>query len=31
MIDDHLHSGFEELESCEAETWLQAKAILTGV
>ncbi|TDR82192.1 hypothetical protein [Paludibacterium purpuratum] len=30
MIDDHLHAGFEEVDTCEAESWLQAKAILAG-
>lgn len=30
MIDDPLHDGFEELESCEAESWLKAKVVLVG-
>lgn len=25
MIDDHMHDGFEEVDECDVETWLQAR------
>lgn len=30
LIDDHIHSGFVELERCDAENWLEAKRILVS-
>ncbi|MGC0155512.1 hypothetical protein ACPRNU_23890 [Chromobacterium vaccinii] len=30
LIDDHIHSGFVELDRCEAENWLAAKRMLVS-
>ncbi len=30
MIDDHIHPGFWKIDSCTADTWKQAKALLVG-